>query len=123
MTSWPGVCCFYFKDMITALKAALSGSLESVILGLMKSTAQYDASVINGSIKVNAHSVLHRPLAVRAAFNILTVRDAIISAPAFLLGCSRISAEGNQKLQGKGLSLAYGFVGRYGINILKLLYP
>ncbi|XP_037623737.1 annexin A2-like [Sebastes umbrosus] len=39
------------KDMISALKAALSGSLESVILGLMKSTSQYDASVIRGSIK------------------------------------------------------------------------
>ncbi|MED6240803.1 hypothetical protein ATANTOWER_028386 [Ataeniobius toweri] len=39
------------KDMITALKAALSGSLETVILGLMKSTSQYDASEIRGSIK------------------------------------------------------------------------
>ncbi|KAM7414588.1 hypothetical protein PAMA_019415 [Pampus argenteus] len=39
------------KDMITALKGALSGSLESVILGLMKSTAQFDASEIRGSIK------------------------------------------------------------------------
>uniref|UniRef100_A0A673YKH4 Annexin n=1 Tax=Salmo trutta TaxID=8032 RepID=A0A673YKH4_SALTR len=39
------------KDMITALKGALSGSLEAVILGLMKSTAQYDASEIKGSIK------------------------------------------------------------------------
>ncbi|XP_021176625.1 annexin A2-A [Fundulus heteroclitus] len=39
------------KDMITALKAALSGSLETVILGLMKSTSQYDASLIRGSIK------------------------------------------------------------------------
>lgn len=38
--------------MITALKAALSGSLETVILGLMKSTSQYDASEIRGSIKV-----------------------------------------------------------------------
>lgn len=38
--------------MISALKGALSGSLESVILGLMKSTAQYDASEIRGSIKV-----------------------------------------------------------------------
>lgn len=38
--------------MITALKGALSGSLETVILGLMKSTAQYDASEIRGSIKV-----------------------------------------------------------------------
>lgn len=38
--------------MITALKGALSGSLESVILGLMKSTTQYDASEIRGSIKV-----------------------------------------------------------------------
>ncbi|KAJ8002413.1 hypothetical protein DPEC_G00158630 [Dallia pectoralis] len=39
------------KDMITALKAALSGSLETVILGLLKSTAQYDATEIRGSIK------------------------------------------------------------------------
>lgn len=38
--------------MISALKGALSGSLESVILGLMKSTTQYDASEIRGSIKV-----------------------------------------------------------------------
>lgn len=39
------------KDMISALNGALSGSLESVILGLMKSTTQYDASAIRGSIK------------------------------------------------------------------------
>ncbi|KAJ8252505.1 hypothetical protein COCON_G00218170 [Conger conger] len=39
------------KDMITALKGALKGSLESVILGLMKSTSQFDASEIRGSIK------------------------------------------------------------------------
>lgn len=39
------------KDMISALKGALSGSLETVILGLMKSPSQYDASEIRGSIK------------------------------------------------------------------------
>ncbi|XP_008280368.1 annexin A2a [Stegastes partitus] len=39
------------KDMITALKGALSGSLETVILGLMKSATQFDASEIRGSIK------------------------------------------------------------------------
>uniref|UniRef100_A0A3P8QEW3 Annexin n=1 Tax=Astatotilapia calliptera TaxID=8154 RepID=A0A3P8QEW3_ASTCA len=39
------------KDMISALKGALSGSLETVILGLMKSTAQFDASEIKASIK------------------------------------------------------------------------
>uniref|UniRef100_A0A3P9IGM2 Annexin n=1 Tax=Oryzias latipes TaxID=8090 RepID=A0A3P9IGM2_ORYLA len=39
------------KDMISALKGALSGSLESVILGLMKSTAQFDATEIKGSMK------------------------------------------------------------------------
>lgn len=38
--------------MISALKGALSGSLETVILGLMKSTAQFDASEIKESIKV-----------------------------------------------------------------------
>ncbi|XP_051507399.1 annexin A2b [Myxocyprinus asiaticus] len=39
------------KDLVSALKGALSGSLESLILGLMKSTAQYDASEIKASIK------------------------------------------------------------------------
>lgn len=39
------------KDMITALKGALSGSLETVIIGLMKSPTQFDASLIRGSIK------------------------------------------------------------------------
>ncbi|KAG7521612.1 annexin A2-like [Solea senegalensis] len=39
------------KDMISALKTALSGSLETVVLGLMRSTAQYDATEIRGSIK------------------------------------------------------------------------
>ncbi|XP_063053713.1 annexin A2-like [Engraulis encrasicolus] len=39
------------KDMITALKGALSGSLESLVLGLMKSTTQYDAASLNASIK------------------------------------------------------------------------
>lgn len=38
--------------MISALKGALSGSLETAILGLMKSTAQFDASEIKASIKV-----------------------------------------------------------------------
>ncbi|KAG7327789.1 hypothetical protein KOW79_009395 [Hemibagrus wyckioides] len=39
------------KDMITALKGALSGSLESLILGLMKNTAQYDAFELRASMK------------------------------------------------------------------------
>uniref|UniRef100_A0A667ZHV0 Annexin n=1 Tax=Myripristis murdjan TaxID=586833 RepID=A0A667ZHV0_9TELE len=39
------------KDMITALKGALSGSLETVTLGLMKSTAQYDAAELKASMK------------------------------------------------------------------------
>ncbi|XP_068595184.1 annexin A2-like [Brachionichthys hirsutus] len=39
------------KDIVSALKGALSGSLEALILGLMKSTAQYDASEIRESVK------------------------------------------------------------------------
>ncbi|KAM4602465.1 annexin A2b [Polymixia lowei] len=39
------------KDMITALKGALSGSLEAVVLGLMKSTSQYDAAELKASMK------------------------------------------------------------------------
>lgn len=37
---------------MTALKGALSGSLEALMLGLMKSTAQYDASELKASMKV-----------------------------------------------------------------------
>ncbi|XP_059358919.1 annexin A2-B-like [Carassius carassius] len=39
------------KDLGSALKGALSGSLEHLILGLMKSTAQYDASELKSSVK------------------------------------------------------------------------
>ncbi|KAB5559464.1 hypothetical protein PHYPO_G00029420 [Pangasianodon hypophthalmus] len=39
------------KDMITALKGVLSGSLENVILGLMKSRTQYDAFELRASMK------------------------------------------------------------------------
>ncbi|XP_008308083.1 annexin A2-like [Cynoglossus semilaevis] len=39
------------KDLVTALKGALSGSLEATILGLMKSTTQYDASELKASMK------------------------------------------------------------------------
>ncbi|CAL8361157.1 unnamed protein product [Gadus morhua 'NCC'] len=39
------------KDMTTALKGALSGSVEAVMLGLMKTPAQYDASELKGSMK------------------------------------------------------------------------
>ncbi|XP_034535578.1 annexin A2-A-like [Notolabrus celidotus] len=39
------------KDLIVALKGALSGSLEALMLGLMKSTAQYDASELKSSMK------------------------------------------------------------------------
>lgn len=41
-----------FQDLSAALKGALSGSLESLMLGLMKSTAQYDASELKASMKV-----------------------------------------------------------------------
>ncbi|XP_056269551.1 annexin A2-like [Pseudoliparis swirei] len=39
------------KDLSVALKGALSGPLEALVLGLMKSTAHYDASELNASIK------------------------------------------------------------------------
>ncbi|XP_053176050.1 annexin A2-like [Scomber japonicus] len=39
------------KDLSTALKGALSGSLEALMLGLMKSTAQYDAFELKASMK------------------------------------------------------------------------
>ncbi|CAL8351322.1 unnamed protein product [Merluccius merluccius] len=39
------------KDMATALKGALSGSVETLILGLLKSPTQYDASELKASMK------------------------------------------------------------------------
>uniref|UniRef100_G3Q061 Annexin n=1 Tax=Gasterosteus aculeatus aculeatus TaxID=481459 RepID=G3Q061_GASAC len=39
------------KDLMTALKGALSGPLETLMLGLMRSTAQYDASELKASMK------------------------------------------------------------------------
>uniref|UniRef100_A0A3B5LWC4 Annexin n=1 Tax=Xiphophorus couchianus TaxID=32473 RepID=A0A3B5LWC4_9TELE len=39
------------KDLSVALKGALSGALEALLLGLMKSTAQYDAWELKASMK------------------------------------------------------------------------
>lgn len=39
------------KELAPALKSALSGNLETVILGLMKTPAQYDASELKASMK------------------------------------------------------------------------
>lgn len=37
---------------MAALKGALSGSLEALMLGLMRSTTQYDALELKNSMKV-----------------------------------------------------------------------
>lgn len=47
------LCLWLCQDLVSALKGALSGSLEALILGLMKSTAQYDASELKASMKVS----------------------------------------------------------------------
>ncbi|XP_062868689.1 annexin A2b [Trichomycterus rosablanca] len=39
------------KDMVTTLRGLLSGSLENVILGLMRSTAQFDAFELRAAMK------------------------------------------------------------------------
>lgn len=39
--------------MSAALKGVLSGSLENVILGLMKNKAEYDAFELRASMKVS----------------------------------------------------------------------
>lgn len=39
------------KELAAALKGALSGSLEAVMLGLLKSPAEYDAGQLNASMK------------------------------------------------------------------------
>lgn len=46
------LCCSLLQEMSAALKGGLSGSLENVILGLMKNTAEYDAFELRASMKV-----------------------------------------------------------------------
>lgn len=46
---------FPLQDLNSALKGALSGSLEALMLGLMKSAAQYDATELKSSMKVQKH--------------------------------------------------------------------
>lgn len=43
---------FTLQDLMTALKGALSGSLEALMMGLMRSTTQYDAFELKNSVKV-----------------------------------------------------------------------
>lgn len=43
----------FLQELPSALKSALSGHLETVILGLLKTPAQYDASELKASMKVN----------------------------------------------------------------------
>lgn len=50
---FPCSCSFFLKELPSALKSALSGHLETVILGLLKTPAQYDASELKASMKVN----------------------------------------------------------------------
>lgn len=52
--------------MVTALKGALSGSLENVILGLMKNTAHYDAFELRASMKVSFSPHIQRMCASSA---------------------------------------------------------
>ena len=46
-----------FQDLSAALKGALSGPLEALMLGLMKSTTLYDASELKASMKVRVQTV------------------------------------------------------------------
>lgn len=48
---FPCSCSFFLKELPSALKSALSGHLETVILGLLKTPAQYDASELKASMK------------------------------------------------------------------------
>uniref|UniRef100_A0A3Q2GVU8 Annexin n=1 Tax=Equus caballus TaxID=9796 RepID=A0A3Q2GVU8_HORSE len=53
------------KELAAALKSALSGHLETVILGLLKTPAQYDASELKASMKVSTwevHALSNLPL-------------------------------------------------------------
>lgn len=43
----------FLQELSAALKSALSGHLEAVILGLLKTPAQYDASELKAAMKVN----------------------------------------------------------------------
>lgn len=55
------LACFFLKELASALKSALSGHLETVILGLLKTPAQYDASELKASMKVRTCGTQSQP--------------------------------------------------------------
>ena len=63
---------FFLKELPSALKSALSGHLETVILGLLKTPAQYDASELKASMKVNASNLSNLPL-IFVNYSVLSV--------------------------------------------------
>lgn len=47
------------QPLETALKSALKGDLEDVVLALLKTPAQYDAQQLKLAMKVNMHAASH----------------------------------------------------------------
>merc|ERR1712212_298587 len=64
------------KDLISALKGVLSGSLEAVMLGLMKSTSQYDASELKAAMKSKGakEKVVTRIMVSRCEVDLMKIR-------------------------------------------------
>ncbi|CAB1322543.1 unnamed protein product [Coregonus sp. 'balchen'] len=83
------------KDLVTALKGALSGSLETVILGLMKSTAQYDASEIKGSIKGlgTDEEVLIEIVCSRSSSELAEIKTAKRAEPSSVVDYEKIDED------------------------------
>lgn len=67
--------CEHFQDLTTALKGALSGSLEALMLGLIKSTAQYDTSELNASMKVRRQLNVSISVTERVSWKVLRLQE------------------------------------------------
>uniref|UniRef100_A0A8D0QWP9 Annexin n=1 Tax=Sus scrofa TaxID=9823 RepID=A0A8D0QWP9_PIG len=65
------------KELASALKSALSGHLETVILGLLKTPAQYDASELKASMKGKGtrDKALIRIMVSRSEVDMLKIRS------------------------------------------------
>lgn len=70
---------FCAQPLDVALKAALSGELEDVVLGLLRTPAQYDAQQLKLAMKVTNTLILHLRVLFSHRLDLLANRADVCS--------------------------------------------